>query len=180
MKKALILTVFFTIAATAFSQNKRISIIPQPAVLREGMGTFTIDANTAIVVGSNDPEAMKVAAMLNIELKKAAGFSLNIENAPRKKSIQFLLSPEEPLGNEGYRLAVTPEMISIFAPKPAGLFYGLQTLLQLMPKEIESRMAKTPKTLIDYKQKLALKKYGRDLSNILNTRVKFEEENWIR
>jgi hexosaminidase len=139
MKKVLILAVFFAIAATAFSQNKRISIIPQPAVMREGTGTFTIDANTAIVVGSNDPEVMKVAAMLNVELKKAAGFSLNIENAPRKKSIQFLLSPEEPLGNEGYRLAVTTEDISIFAPKPAGLFYGLQTLLQLMPKEIESK-----------------------------------------
>jgi hexosaminidase len=139
MKKVLILAVFFAIAATAFSQNKRISIIPQPAVLREGTGTFTIDANTAIVVGSNDPEVMKVAAMLNVELKKAAGFSLNIENAPRKKGIHFLLSPEEPLGNEGYRLAVTTESISIFAPKPAGLFYGLQTLLQLMPKEIESK-----------------------------------------
>ena len=139
MKKALILAVFFTIAATAFTQNKRISIIPQPAVLREGTGSFTIDANTAIVVGSNDPEARKVAAMLNVELKKAAGFSLNIENAPRKKGIHFLLSPEEPLGNEGYRLAVTTESISIFAPKPAGLFYGLQTLLQLMPKEIESK-----------------------------------------
>jgi hexosaminidase len=139
MKKVLILAVFFAIAATAFSQNKRISIIPQPAVLREGTGTFTIDANTAIVAGSNDPEVMKVAAMLNVELKKAAGFSLNIENAPRKKGIHFLLSPEEPLGNEGYRLAVTTEDISIFAPKPAGLFYGLQTLLQLMPKEIESK-----------------------------------------
>jgi hexosaminidase len=139
MKKVLILAVFFALAATAFSQNKHISIIPQPAVMREGTGTFTIDANTAIVVGTNDPEAKKVAAMLNVELKKAAGFSLNIENAPRKKGIHFLLSPEEPLGNEGYRLAVTTEDISIFAPKPAGLFYGMQTLLQLMPKEIESK-----------------------------------------
>ena len=139
MKKALILAVFFAVSATVFSQNKRISIIPQPAVLREGVGSFTIDANTAIVVGANDPEIRKVAAMLNVELKKAAGFSLNIETAPRKKSIQFLLSPDEPLGNEGYRLAVTTEDISIFAPKPAGLFYGLQTLLQLMPKEIESK-----------------------------------------
>ena len=139
MKKVLILAVLFAIYASAFSQNKRISIIPQPAVLREGIGTFTIDANTAIVVGTNEPEAKKVAAMFNAELKKAAGFSLNIENAPRKKGIHFLLSPEEPLGNEGYRLAVTTEDISIFAPKPAGLFYGLQTLLQLMPKEIESK-----------------------------------------
>jgi len=139
MKKALILAVLFAVAVTAFSQNKRISIIPQPAVLREGTGTFTIDAATAIVVGTSDPEVRKVAEMLNAEFKKAAGFLLNIENAPKKKSIQFLLSPEEPLGNEGYRLAVTTEGISIFAPKPAGLFYGLQTLLQLMPKEIESK-----------------------------------------
>ena len=139
MKKTLILAVFFALSVTAFSQNKRISIIPQPAVLREGVGSFTIDANTAIVVGTNEPEAKKVAAMFNAELKKAAGFSLNIENAPRKKGIHFLLSPEEPLGNEGYRLAVTTEDISIFASKPAGLFYGLQTLLQLMPKEIESK-----------------------------------------
>ena len=139
MKKALILAVFFNISVMAFSQNKRISIIPQPEVLREGTGSFIIDANTAIVVGSNDPEVMKVAAMLNVELKKATGFSLKIENAPRKKSIHFLLSPEEPLGNEGYRLAVTTQDISIFASKPAGLFYGLQTMLQLMPKEIESK-----------------------------------------
>ena len=56
----------------------------------------------------------------------------------------------------------------------AGLISNWKYICSL-PKEIESRMAKTPKTLIDYKQKLALKKYGRDLSNILNTRVKFEE-----
>jgi hexosaminidase len=139
MKKSLILAVFFVTAVAAFSQNKRISIIPQPAVLREGSGTFTIDATTSIVIGTNDPAVKKVAELLNVELKKAAGFSLNIENAPRNRSIQFLLSPEEPLGNEGYRLSVTTENISIFAPKPAGLFYGLQTLLQLMPKEIESK-----------------------------------------
>ena len=56
----------------------------------------------------------------------------------------------------------------------AGLISNWKYICSL-PKEIESRMAKTPKNLIDYKQKLALKKYGRDLSNILNTRVKFEE-----
>jgi len=139
MKKALILAVFFAVSVTVYSQNKRISIIPQPEVLREGTGSFIIDAATAIVLGTNDPELRKVAEMLNAELKKAAGISLNIESAPRKKGIHFLLSPEAPLGNEGYRLAVTTEDISIFAPKPAGLFYGLQTLLQLMPKEIESK-----------------------------------------
>jgi hypothetical protein len=56
----------------------------------------------------------------------------------------------------------------------AGLISNWKYIVSL-PKEIENRMAKTPKTIMDYKQKLALKKYGRDLSQILNHRIKFDE-----
>ncbi|MFN5021311.1 MAG: family 20 glycosylhydrolase, partial [bacterium] len=139
MKKALMLAVFFGVYVKALSQTNKNSIITQPAVIKPGVGSFLINQGVAIFVAPNQPELLKIANMLNAELKKAAGFTLNIENSPRKNGIHFILSPEEPLGNEGYRLAVTTEDVSIFAPKPAGLFYGLQTLLQLMPKEIESK-----------------------------------------
>ena len=43
------------------------------------------------------------------------------------------------LGQEGYRLSVKQNGILISANKPAGLFYGLQTLWQLMPREIDSK-----------------------------------------
>jgi hypothetical protein len=56
----------------------------------------------------------------------------------------------------------------------AGLISNWKYIVSL-PKEIENRMGKTPKTLIDYKQKLALKAYGRELSKILNHRVKYNE-----
>lgn len=56
----------------------------------------------------------------------------------------------------------------------AGLISNWKYIVSL-PKEIESRMAKTPKTLMDYKQKLALKKYGRDLSQVLNNRIKYQD-----
>lgn len=56
----------------------------------------------------------------------------------------------------------------------AGLISNWKYIVSL-PKEIENRMAKTPKTIIDYKQKLALKKYGRDLSLTLNQRIQYEE-----
>lgn len=56
----------------------------------------------------------------------------------------------------------------------AGLISNWKYIVSL-PKEIEGRMAKSPKTLIDYKQKLALKKYGRELSQILNQRVSYQE-----
>ncbi len=42
------------------------------------------------------------------------------------------------IGNEGYTLDVITGKITILANKPAGLFYGMQTPMQLLPKEIES------------------------------------------
>ena len=56
----------------------------------------------------------------------------------------------------------------------AGLISNWKYIVNL-PKEIESRMGKTPKNIMDYKQKLALKKYGRDLAQILNQRIQFQE-----
>jgi hypothetical protein len=56
----------------------------------------------------------------------------------------------------------------------AGLISNWKYISNL-PKEIESRMAKTPKNIMDYKQKLALKAYGRELSQILNHRIKYQE-----
>jgi len=55
----------------------------------------------------------------------------------------------------------------------AGLITNWNYIVNL-PKEIESRMSKTPKNPMEYKQKLALKKYGRSLSQLLNTRIKFQ------
>ncbi|GHN00784.1 hypothetical protein WSM22_22730 [Cytophagales bacterium WSM2-2] len=43
------------------------------------------------------------------------------------------------IGKEGYLLNTYPDSVSIVANEPAGLFYGVQTFLQLLPKEIESK-----------------------------------------
>ena len=57
-----------------------------------------------------------------------------------KNVIRLRLDPRlEGLGGEGYRLEVRPEAIVIEAPGTAGVFYGIQTLRQLLPIEIEER-----------------------------------------
>ena len=54
-------------------------------------------------------------------------------------SIALALTPgDRALGDEGYRLVVTREGVTLTAARPAGLFYGGQTLRQLLPAAIEA------------------------------------------
>lgn len=56
-------------------------------------------------------------------------------------SIFFSLSADNNLPKEGYNLKVTNNGVTLSAKEPAGIFYGVQTLLQLLPKQIESKDA---------------------------------------
>ncbi len=49
------------------------------------------------------------------------------------------------LGDEGYELLVTTDGVTITANQPAGVFYGVQTLRQLLPAALESDVAQLPK-----------------------------------
>ncbi len=68
------------------------------------------------------------------------GYQLPVGNFRKNKSsILLSLVSDTSLGEEGYKLEVTTTSITLLANKPAGLFYAVQTLLQLFPKEIESK-----------------------------------------
>ena len=137
--KKLFLSLFFFVALSAVFAQQKINIIPQPAEVRLGTGEFVITPATSIVVSGTDPEVKRIAGMLNQELKRAAGFELKITSAPGKNAILFKLTPEVALGKEGYRLKVGYDDVEVSANQSAGLFYGLQSLLQLLPPQIESK-----------------------------------------
>jgi len=61
-------------------------------------------------------------------------------------NISLAIVQDATLGNEGYKLIVNPNSVLLSANKPAGLFYGMQTLVQLLPKEIESKTVVNKKT----------------------------------
>lgn len=119
-----------------------LAVIPQPLSLQAGDGAFTIGPETRIVA---DAASGKSADMLAGWLRPATGYALNV--APGKTSdraINFAIDPSlARLGDEGYVLEVTPKRVTIRASGAAGLFYGAQSLRQLLPPAV---FASSPQT----------------------------------
>lgn len=137
MRNFMILLILALHVSTALAQTP--TIIPQPAEMIKGMGEFTINENTSIYFAVQDEESRKIATLLNESFKRAAGFALKTSSQPGKNVIQFSRINLAGLGDEGYILSINPDRIQIQAEKPTGLFYAVQSILQLLPKEIEAR-----------------------------------------
>lgn len=137
MKKLLLLWLLFSVA-TVFGQKPAIQLIPQPVELQQSDGLFLLTNNSTI--GFDSQESRKTAEMLAQKLNLSTGFTLTPQQQ-NDGSIQFNLNKVSAaqLGKEGYTLVSTVKGVVITANQPAGLFYGMQTLLQLLPKEIVSK-----------------------------------------
>jgi hexosaminidase len=117
-----------------------IALIPEPVSVKRSAGEYTLPQNIVIEAAGN-PEIQYAARHLQQRLTQPTGRTVNINAAGPDGAIRLRLSktPEAAIGKEGYRLSVTPQQVIITANEAAGLFYGVQTLLQLFPKEIESK-----------------------------------------
>lgn len=137
MKKLLFLLFHFATMA-AFTQSPSLTLIPQPVEVQTASGNFLLTKSATI--SYNRPEATSVAGMLAEKLNKPTGFALKAQQG-NKGTIQLNLNAtaDNKIGSEGYTLNVTTKNVILSANQPAGLFYGMQTLLQLLPKEIESK-----------------------------------------
>lgn len=139
MKKYFTL-LLLAVMVSAQAQQTAVNLIPQPAGIRQGNGYYTLTAKTKITF--NQAQARDVAEMLAQKLNTATGFGMK-PGMGKGGGIQLLINmePDTVLGNEGYTLVSSPKGVVLRANKPAGLFYGMQTLLQLLPAEIESPQA---------------------------------------
>ena len=75
---------------------------------------------------------------LQKKLSVPTGYNVSVSgNAPAAViKLELNKTEDATLGNEGYTLSVTQNNVTIRANKPAGIFYGVQTLMQLFPNEI--------------------------------------------
>ena len=116
-------------------------LIPKPQSVQPAPGGFSLTAAAGIYVQSGNEEIAAIGRYLAEKLKPATGFNLAVipaAGAPGAGNIYITLEGGDPaLGEEGYTLAVTPDLIALVAYMPAGLFRGIQTLRQLLPAPIE-------------------------------------------
>ncbi|MCK4854491.1 MAG: family 20 glycosylhydrolase, partial [Bacteroidales bacterium] len=117
-----------------------IAILPKPAHVMVNDGFFEIRKNTKIIV---DSETEPLGEMLRTLLSPSMGFELDVSDGePVRNSIHLSVNPSlKDLEAEGYRLTVDKKRVLIEAPAGAGIFYGMQTLRQLLPVEIFSEVA---------------------------------------
>jgi hexosaminidase len=146
MKKLTLLACACLMGSLAFGQQATtgIAIIPEPVKLTLQAGQYTLP-QLVVVQASAEPALTPVVDLLKKKFSTATGKIVSVKATAPAAAIKLVLAKKNDavIGKEGYYLSVKPKGITITANQPAGLYYGVQTLLQLLPNQIESKVVAT-------------------------------------
>ncbi|MBX3084999.1 MAG: beta-N-acetylhexosaminidase [Anaerolineae bacterium] len=116
-------------------------LIPMPVSIKATGENFTLTADTKIVVDPDSAALTTLGQQLAAMLQPATGYEVPVTDAaPHEGNIRLsMMDTDTTLGDEGYTLTIRTDGVAISAAQPAGIFYGLQTLRQLLPAAIEAK-----------------------------------------
>ena len=123
--------------------SNAVALVPQPLEVKSEKGKFEVKQDTAILVDNKSAQATNVGKQLAERLRASTGMKLKVSTADgvEKQPNAIRIAShggDASLGAEGYRLEVAPNCIVITGGGGPGMFYGMQTLLQLMPPQVFS------------------------------------------
>ena len=117
------------------------TLVPRPAVFEPGAGDgFLVSATTAISVPAGNEEMSRIGRFLSDWIGIAAGPApprVDAGTPPPRDAIVLQLGQIADTAADAYELAVTADRVTITARTPGGVFYGVQTLRQLLPPFVE-------------------------------------------
>ncbi|WPO79304.1 beta-N-acetylhexosaminidase [Flavobacterium sp. KACC 22761] len=131
---------FSLLLCSAMSFAQEVNIIPQPVKVVKNTGSFVINSQTNLVVANSEDKA--TATFFNKYLTDYYGFALPITKKASKNSIKLVSKKNiDGLKAEGYALKSDKNGVVITGNSAKGTFYGMQTLIQLLPTEKSNSLA---------------------------------------
>ncbi|MBW8326888.1 MAG: beta-N-acetylhexosaminidase [Prolixibacteraceae bacterium] len=117
------------------------NLIPKPVSVTATGSSFDLTDQTDIYVQGESEELLRIGQYLADKLNPSTELGLEVKTtteAPATGNIFLSLAANDAeLGNEGYELTITDKSVNLVANKPAGLFYGVQTIRQILPAKVE-------------------------------------------
>ncbi|MBF6597393.1 MAG: family 20 glycosylhydrolase [Fermentimonas sp.] len=141
MKKITLLISLFVFTSVIFAQQaeRKIAIIPEPVSMVKKGGHYVLPDEVVVSI-PNGEKVNYLRSLVEEKLTIAPGKKVKFINSDKNANIVLVLNStvNNQIGDEGYSLNVTNDKIAIHANTSSGLIYGLQTLFQLLPPQIES------------------------------------------
>ncbi|WP_430811856.1 MULTISPECIES: beta-N-acetylhexosaminidase [unclassified Carboxylicivirga] len=137
MKNRVLFIFLLSFAVLSLIAGQTTDIIPRPQKLKENGQAFVLNEKTKIIYTKG---LQKQAELLECALSPATGWDFVLSEGNKAKINSIVLQLDAQINNaEGYRLHVEDKNIRITGGDAAGIFYGVQTLLQLLPAEVYSK-----------------------------------------
>ncbi len=131
----LVLFILICLNSDFLAAETNVKIIPGPSVITLTSGTFRFSASTSVFAPEN---LLFRAKQLKYYLEPALGFELQINSKPgNENEIELKLDKSlKSIGAEGYHLDIQSNKIHLTAFDEKGIFWGIQTIRQLLPPQI--------------------------------------------
>ncbi len=124
--------------------SSTLNVIPKPSEYTMNEGTFTLGADAEIAVIAEDDgaaaELTNTGEYIAEVFRASTGYELPVveKTEPENGDITLRLDPDGGYAEQAYAIDVTTDQVIIEAGAPVGIFYGVQTLRQMLPADIES------------------------------------------
>jgi len=124
--------------AGAVPPDDTLAIVPEPVSIKFGKGSFTLAPSTPVLTQAGDEEVNRIARFFADQVSLSGGPTLVVrEKTAADKGIPAIIFTRQAgrssAPEEGYSLTITPKQALLNARTGAGLFRGMQTLLQFLP-----------------------------------------------
>ena len=138
MKKLLLIcAIIISLTANSQQVTTNIGIIPTPqnVEIYDSTNYYVLDKSCVIVDNKNE-EVSKIINTFKNDIKDITSLDLDISKKKKNTNIIFELSDETFENQQGYKIDINKKNINISAPTPQGLFYGAQSLKQLIRHQL--------------------------------------------